>query len=369
VVAPDDTAISAVLARQAEAVRTRDRAAFLATIDPAAKSYRTREGQVFDNLTKLPIQAWRPALDPVQPVQPTPSGDTMRISLRYRLAGFDTSDTVSTRYLTFVRNSGGAWLVEGDGSVAGMHDDTEIWDHGPISVVRGNDSLVIGDAQGAQAELTRISQRLDQAVPIVSSVVGTGWSRRVVALAPADDQELDGLVGGGDSVKDIAAMAAVSHGQDRIMIAPDSFGRLNALGLHVVLTHETTHIATGAAHDSRTPTWLIEGLADYVGYKDTSAPTATAAKELQTDLAAGRAPAALPAPDQFGGGSTALPQAYEEAWLACRMIAERYGEPALMRLYHAAGHEDQDTAIQSTLDLTTRQLTAQWIAYLHQQLG
>ena len=365
-----------MLERQAQAVRTHDRSAFLATIDPAQKAYRDREGQVFDDLARLPVQDWRLSLDPLQPVPPTPRGVTVRLTLRYRLAGFDSGDVTSTSYLTFTRPGG--WVVSGDGSPAGMRDDAQIWDEGPVTVARGSSSLVVGAGTGPalQARLQEVASRLDQAVPAVSAVVGRDWSRRVVALAPADDRQLNGLVGGGQNLREIAALATVTpdpggpdHGQDRVVIAPETFGTLNALGRHVVLTHELTHVATGGARDTRTPIWLVEGLADYVGYKDTSVPVRDAAKELRGDLAASGLPAALPDRDQFAGSSGGLPQAYEEAWLACRMIAERYGEPALVRLYHAAGQQDQNTALRSVLGLTTDQFTAQWRDYMRQQLS
>lgn len=372
----DRLAVAGVLDRQAQAVQTHDRTAFLATIDPAQKAYRDREGQVFDDLARLPIQGWRLSLDPVQPVPPTPQGVTARLTLRYRFAGFDTGDVTSTSYLTFARHGG--WVVSGDGSPAGLRDDAQIWDEGPVTVARGGSSLVVGAGGGAalQARLQEVASRLDQAVPTVSAVVGQGWSRRAVALAPADDRQLNGLVGGGQNLREIAALATVTpdpggpdHGQDRIIIAPDTFGTLNALGRHVVLTHELTHVATGGARDARTPIWLVEGLADYVGYKDTSVPVKEAAKELQGDLAAAGPPPALPDRDQFSGSSGKLPQAYEAAWLACRMIAERYGEPALVRLYRAAGQQDQNAALQSVLGLTTDQFTAQWRDYLRRQLS
>lgn len=374
-VAPDRRAITAVLDRQAQAVRSGDRGAFLATIDPAQRAYRDRESQVFDNLERLPLDGWRLTLDPVQPVPPTQQSATMRVTLRYRLAGFDTGDVTSTRYLTFTRHPG--WVVSGDGSPAGLRDDAEIWDGGPITVVRGASSLVVGcgTGTGLQARLQEISARLDQAVPAVSAVVGRDWTRRVVAFAPADDQQVNGLVGGSQNLREIAALATVTHdpggpahGQDRVVIAPGTFGTLNALGRHVVLTHELTHVATGGARDGRTPLWLVEGLADYVGYKDTSVSVREAAKELQGDIAAGDLPSALPDHDQFAGAG-GLSQAYEEAWLACRMIAERYGESTLVRLYREAGRQDPDAALRSVLGLTTDRFTAQWRDYLRRQLA
>ena len=86
----------------------------------------------------------------------------------------------------------------------------------------------------------------------------------------------------------------------------------------MVITHELTHVATGATRGGRVPMWLSEGFADYVGYRDAGIPVRTAAAELAAEVRAGILPARLPGPGDFAPGAPRLAQAYEEAWLACR---------------------------------------------------
>jgi hypothetical protein len=196
---------------------------------------------------------------------------------------------------------------------------------------------------------------------------------------------VEALIGGGQSLREIAALATVTkdprgaaYGQDRVIIAPGTFAKLNALGRHVVLTHELTHVATGGARDSRTPIWLIEGLADYVGYKGLKVSVRSAARELRTEVAAGQMPAALPGRDDFAGTSGRLSQAYEQAWLACRMVAERYGEDGLVSLYRAAGArqggagdpaDQQEYALRTVLGVDAAQFTIMWQDYLRKELS
>jgi hypothetical protein len=382
--APDKAAVTALLAIQAQAVRTHDRAAFLAVVDPARSAFLSREKELFDNLERLPLAGWRQEADPGYPAAVGPEGTTLRLTLRYRLTGFDHGDVVSSRYLTFARHPASGWVIVGDGSAQGLRDDAEIWDGGPLTVVRGRDSLVIGNGTTA-SRLHDIARRLDQAVPIVTGVVGTHWARTAVALVPDDEQQVEALIGGGQSLREIAALATVTkdpggaaHGQDRVIIAPGTFARLNALGRHVVLTHELTHVATGGARDNRTPIWLIEGLADYVGYKGLKVPARSAARELRSEVAAGTMPAALPDRDDFAGTSGRLSQAYEQAWLACRMVAGRYGEDTLRKLYQAAGVQhggasdpasQQEYALRTVLGLTAAQFTTMWQDYLRKELA
>jgi hypothetical protein len=377
---PDRRSVEAVLAGRARAVRERDRMAFLATVVSAPQSFRAAQGRLFDNLTSLPLSDWRQELGSTEPIATTRRGSTLRVILRYRLRGFDRAETAHTQYLTFARRPGAGWVITGDGAARGLRDDPQIWDAGRLTVVRGRRSLVLGTrpSAGDVAQHTRalraIARRLDAAVPVVTSVVGDGWARRAVALVPADPREARRLAGAGQDLTRIAALATSSQdgsggpGEDRIVISPGTFDRLNALGRDVVLTHELTHMATGGARDGRTPMWLIEGLADYVGYKRARIPVRSAARELRDEVVKGRLPARLPGRQDFGSASGRLAQAYEEAWLACRMVAERYGEPALLRLYRVAGTRP-DSASREVLGVDLPRFVVMWRDYLRRELA
>jgi hypothetical protein len=367
-VVPDTGAVAAILARRARAVRDGDRTAFLATVGSAAPQFQNAQRTLFDNLTRLPMRSWEERLDSPVPATTGAGVAMLKVTLRYRLRGYDRGQVTRTRYLTAAERAGRGWAIVGDGAGHGLRDDPDIFDGGPLRVIRGRSSLVIGAA--APSALREIAGRLDAAVPKVTSVLGRNWRRRVVALVPADTAQAGALLGGDHELADIAALATVTPGDpgaDRIVVSPGSFGRLNALGRRVVLTHELAHVATGAARDARTPIWLIEGLADYVGYRGEKVGVRSAARELRREVAAGRLPRELPGGAGFGGGGR-MPQAYQEAWLACRMIAERYGESALPRLYDAAGRQPQDAALRAVLGMGTSTFTAQWRAYLTKEL-
>lgn len=360
---PDPRSVAAVLANRARAVRDRNRIAFLATVADAPAAFQQTQARLFDNLAKLPLDGWEEI-----PGQPHGATGVVQVSLRYKITGFDTAPVARTRHLAFAPRSG-TWTITGDGTSAGLAGDADITDAGPLTVVREGPVLVAGDAPG----LDEIARRLAAAVPKVTAVTGTSWARRAVALAPADPALAGRIAGGGQDIAQFAALAVVtpgpdrSPGQDRIVVSP-AFGRLNALGRDVVLTHELTHVATGGARDARTPIWLIEGLADYVGYRGTKVTVKSAARELAADAAAGRLPTALPARSDFDGASGRLSQAYQEAWLACRMVADRYGESTLVRLYRAAGREPEAAALRRTLGLSPDTFTADWRDYLREEL-
>ncbi|HEU5159883.1 MAG TPA: hypothetical protein VFU43_23000 [Streptosporangiaceae bacterium] len=378
----DLAAVNAILERRARAVRAGDRAGFLAAVDSA---FRPEQEALFDNLRGLPLATWRQRADPARPDATETAGPgnwTVRVTLRYRLRGFDRGDVTATQYLTFARRPGtgtgaaAGLTIIGDGTAQGRLDDPEIWDGGRLSVVRGGRSLVIG-VNAPRTRLRQIAARLDRAVPAVTAVVGPRWARRVVAIVPATPERAAALAGDGGSLREIAALATVTRaapgarGNDRIVVSPAAYPRLNEVGRHVVLTHELTHVATRGAGDGRTPAWLIEGLADYVGYKGLDVPVTSAARELRREVSRGRLPAALPRAADFSGAAGRLAQVYEEAWLACRMVAERYGEDRLVRLYRAAGARPDGLpdALRRVLGVDTAEFTTMWRGYLRRELG
>jgi hypothetical protein len=119
------------------------------------------------------------------------------------------------------------------------------------------------------------------------------------------------------------------------------------------------------------PTWLVEGLADYIGYLDVPVPVSTAARETREARAQGRLPTALPADADFDGGNPRLPLAYEVSWLAFRLIVETYGQEPALAFYRAVGASRDagaeaalDRAFADELGTTTAAFTALWVEHL-----
>ncbi|MEU4231529.1 hypothetical protein AB0F17_45160 [Nonomuraea sp. NPDC026600] len=234
-----------------------------------------------------------------------------------------------------------------------------LWGDG-ADVVRGARSVVVG--HHAATELLRdLARRADAAGTRVSAVLGRPV--RPVVLVPGSTAEAARVAGVGS----VAGLAAVADG-GRVVVVPEYFGRLTPTGRDVVLTHELTHVAAGT---ERLPVWLYEGFADYVGYRDAGLPVRVAAAELAAEVRAGRLPGGLPGPEAFAPSSrdpVRLARAYQEAWLACRFIAERFGEGTLVRLYRDAQTGGIDRGL-ARLGLSAGTLTARWRDYVRDQLA
>ena len=385
--------VQRLLDARASAVRTGDRAAFLATVHPDAPALRARQAALFDALAEVPLAAWSYELDPATHSPPDMRLDRRygagrwwgpHVVLRYALDGFDPRPVVTDQHLTFARD-GDRWLLAADDDFAlqGRATPRALWDLGPVTAVRVDGVLVLGRPE-RRALLEEVAVTTAAAVPRVTQVWGP-WTERVAVLVPGSAQEMATMLGGGADLAQIAAVATAElrggadeydPTGDRVLVNPDTFAGLGQLGRRVVLTHEVTHVATRAATGPAMPAWLAEGFADYIGYRDVELPVAASARGLAREVAAGRLPSALPADADFEGSNPRLTQAYEGSWLAVRAITDAHGVEALLRLYRAVGRArgttaDQalEQALQDELGTTSAWLTAHWRAALSRQLG
>jgi hypothetical protein len=386
------TAVRDLLNRRGRALVRKDRSAFFATIDPASKAFRSKQAAYFANLVKVPFGTWTYELE--GGIEGPSSGSQFQryfapvwvphVRVHYTLAGYDRAPTVGDAYFTFVKR-GSKWLIGSDSDVAklGFTTTREFWDFGPVNVVRGTYALVLGHPK-SNLSLRTMADEIDRDVPRVNAAWGTSWSQRVVALVPSTQRELSRILSGAGDLNQIAAVATAElEGDeaskpvgDRVIVNPPNFTKLGPLGRRVVITHEITHVATRQATSDLVPTWLVEGIADYVGYKDTGVPVSVAASELRRDLQRGNALGSLPTDAAYSGSNKKLAQAYEKSWLACKYIAEKFGQATLMRFYrvvgaHRSGTETSaiDRSLRTVLHLTLKSFTAQWAAYVRAQLA
>lgn len=379
--APVDAAARKLLGQRSAALLHHDRTAFLAGIDPRSTRFLAEQRRMFGNIAQVPLAAWSYTLVRTDafPLPPTADGTrrtAAEVRLRYRLAGYDTEPVVSTAYLTLDRR-GGRWYVGGDddGAAGGHRTAVQLWDQGPVRVVRGAHSLVLG--LGAEKTLRGYADDADQAVPQVRHAWGSGWPGKVVIEAPSSLDRMAALLDARPAdYRDIAAVTTGEGGgnaaapADRVIINPAAFGELSAFGRQVVLTHETTHVATRLSTTAHTPLWLSEGIADWVAYRDSGRTAGEIAPELAADVRAGRTPAALPTDADFGTTAGGLAQAYEGGWLACRMIADQWSPDTLTAFYRAVAKGGTlDSRLRAALGIGLTDFTARWRAYVKQELG
>ena len=371
-----DAAVRSLLAARGTAVLHHDRAAFLATVDPRAGAFLRRQAALLDALAPVPLASWSYELDAGQ--RPVGARWAADVTLRYRLAGFDRVPALRRQHLTFVERGGRPYVASDEDP--GHRADRDLWDTGPVAVARGARVLVLA-RPGPSGPLAALAAEADRAVRRVTGVWGPGWAERVVLVVPQTQRELARLVPGAGDLSQVAALETAeldrpgrgSHPVgDRVLINPPVFARLGALGRRVVLTHEITHVASRAVTGAAVPTWLVEGLADYVGYQGVDVPLAVTARELRRDVRAGRLPSRLPPDAAYDGADPRLAQTYEKSWRAVSLLASRYGQGPLLRFYRRVGQGTGpgvvDSELRAELGTSLSAFTAAWRAQLLEEL-
>lgn len=382
--------VQALLDSWARALRSGDTAALAALFDrDAAPGFLDREVRRAQNLRNVPLAdfGFDIGTEPETPV-PRETVDALQASdvwmppvyLRYAVTGPDAAPTRKPVALTLARR-GETWLLVSDAPVGDRVTWRGPWDFGPLlakSVPSGNGrtSVVLGHLDDAD-NVNALAAEVSTAVPAVTELWGTDWARSALVIATSSRDEFVELVGSSYSGSEIAAVSVSDvvrtppvTGQ-RVVFSPTAAQRLDDVTRRAVLRHELTHIATRAVTVDGSPMWLLEGFADYSGYRGTGLSLGRIAPTLVAEVDAFGLPVALPSDADFAASATAR-LAYEQGWAVCAYIAAEFGEPALVALYRALarGPIDEpgvDRVLQEVLGIGTADLVRGWAEWLRPQ--
>ncbi len=327
------------LERQASAISRGSQATYLAAWDTSTVESQQRGETTYRNLRALGVNsldtryvAAEAGLGPAE--ERRLGGDAWQaaVEITYSLRRSASLPARMTVSYTFVERGDEVFIVD---LQAAEEERAPIWLFERL-VVRRSERTVAAATTTADTE--RIDHRLRQAVRDLQSVV-PWWTGTLVAYAPRSTEQLEAILAATPGSYDkIAAVTTTVDGSDRpasqvvIVVNARVFDRLGPIGSRVVITHEATHAATGAAVVEM-PLWVAEGFADYVGVGAVEVPISVSARAVIRDVRRNGAPAALPDNEDFSAASGDLELAYEQAWLANRLIAKMYGERSLVRFY------------------------------------
>lgn len=370
-------AVAKLLHRRARALLDHDKQRFLHGIDRAATELRADQAAFYAHVKSVPLATWKYRIDAKSGLEHRTKGaDSWEYTL-YTTYGFKgvRGDKAVQRQRVDVAKRMGGWRIT---ALDDLDRHPEIWDLGKATAVRSEHVVVIGVGTDRD-ELRDIRALAREAVPRVNSVWEGKWARGAVIAVPKNASGVDTLVEK-DGLEEFAAVAAGQTGinaegdtlhWDRIVVNPRSWKRMEPLGRRVVLTHEMTHLATGSL--GSVPTWVSEGFADYVGWKDSGVPARYIAQELAARVRDGHVPQKLPGDADFRGGR--VDEAYEKAWLTAKYIVFRFGETKLISFYKAmaaqsgTGKKAQDRALRQSLGVSRSSFTNGWSSYVEGQLS
>lgn len=251
------------------------------------------------------------------------------VNADYRLAP-DPGPTQMEIAVTFTRQHGTVRIA----AIGGHGHRSPLWMRGAATIVHAGRLWVV-DAGGTTARYRRLGLT---ALRQVGLVLGH-WRGPLVLEVPASKTELDSVLDADAAT--YANIAAVTTTVDgtlaprspiHVFLNPAVFSTLREKGAQVVLTHESTHVATKGPL-STMPTWLLEGFADYVALDHAGVPVGTAAHQIIARVRAHGVPSHLPTPADLSPTAGGLGATYEEAWTVCRFLGSAYGEARLVDFY------------------------------------
>ncbi|MGZ8744732.1 MAG: hypothetical protein ACXWXO_17590, partial [Nocardioides sp.] len=350
-----------VLNRHARALRRGEMTAFLDDVDEARKPFAARQKRYFLNLRQLPLAkfGWRV---PDNSVTETDDGLRAVVELRMQLQGYDAAPVLTPQALTFTRSDDDSLKLAGDRDRE-FEDRYGVerapWDLMRIDVEVGDGVLGVFDAKSVDAAYQIIGS-VERGIDAIDAEVPLTWSNRVVVYALSDIRplaELDNLPGGDPDRLDGVAFPVRAGprtrqlASTRFMLHPRMIYR-NDQTRDRLIRHELTHVALGL-RDDKVPTWLSEGIAEYVSVQPIATYRRMIARDALTDAQAGVD--GLPRDKTFNGSRSGAN--YGIAWFACEYISATYGEDALWRLFDmmraegGTGEKGQDKVIRDVLGI------------------
>lgn len=361
-----DTEVTRLLQRRARAVRAGDLPAFLADVDPTRPRLRAQQERYFLNLRELPLQVFGYSLD--DGLTTLDDGRVQAVvELRLRLREYDAAPVRSRALFTFRKGEDGTWLLVGDRDARferANDIEPQPWDLMRIEVVTGDGVLGVFDSKSVHAAY-RIIAAIEDGIDQVAEEVPLPWSERVVVYALSDTTvlaSLDNLPGGDPNRLDgVAFPVRVAEDSPRLagtrfMLHPRMIFRDDPIRSRL-MRHELTHVAIGR-RDDRVPTWLAEGIAEYVSVQPIPVFERKISREA-LELAQAE-PTSLPRDDDFNGVRSGAN--YGLSWFACEYVAATFGVETLWRLLDAmrAGdgtpEAEQDVVLVDVLGIDSAEL-------------
>lgn len=354
-----------LLDARAEAVRSGDLDAFVATLDPTDADLATRQRRYFANMQRLPLKTLRyTVLKSDWPAGLRDEGwhsfvSVPQVRVETQLAGFDTVPVSRITGFAVTRIEGRPVIVS-ELTGAGKQfpgSSPAPWDLVRIHVRHDGGVLALfDDATWSRAD--QVDRTIRSGVADVRAGLPFAWDGRVVVYVFSDEVVLDSFEGvPGGNINHLGAMTFPMYavlGQPevagiRFTLLPSSI-RAGQPFLDRITRHELTHVAIGQRDDGA-PIWFAEGLAEYMGARTVPEDDRRIAT-VAVDRARKRVDA-LPTTAEFNGPDQAWN--YALAWMACDFIAATQGEPRLWELMAelaAAGPAsgaEQDVVLQRVL--------------------
>ena len=354
------SAIEALLERRAAAFMGRDHEAFMAPVADASAAYAARQESFFEWSGNVPFASYRFEVNwdhfgnlyrPSQLSSYKDAGEVVvaLVEEHYRISGYDQREAVEDSFVTFVEQDG-EWRIAEDSDLdaVGLQSARHLWDFGPIVREKSENFMLLRhpcNSDGCIRLPENFLALAESALARVNRLWDVSWRERVVILVPNTTAELGRMLQATFELDNFVAFAYSTYETDegydltghRIMLNWQQIAGRDDESITTIMAHELQHVATRGVTGPFIPTFVEEGLAEYVGRSED--PDALAF--LESEIDAGSFDGRLPRDFEFvTGEGTDIFRSYQESLSAMRFLAERHGVDDLTRFYLRLGRPE-----------------------------
>lgn len=392
---PPDSSISradldAFVATHSGALKSKNRAGFVAAVDPQHRDLATSQGQLFDNLQKIPFASARYALTMVDQESSDPRSATstakVTVAFDHQIAGVD-SVPVEERYTWTVQRSGltGPLRVTAVAGASSEHNYPAPWDAvAGLTVLKRPKVVIMADSTSASfAKSHADALERDAEYDFAHWTGESGTAPGFAVFLTADRSRYEGIYSQNreESVGVTVPIAAAGkedgfYPSSRIAVDTTHYKNVDPADADIVFKHEMAHAMIGPFEDQGAGSgqdhlWVIEGFAEWESQRMYSTSELLYdGVTLHAYVTKHGAPNALPTDSQvYSSSSDTSALGYFYAHMAVRYMASKYGpakvDQFVLAVYqHATGSTCVDDAMKSALGTTTDQFTqgfAKWL--------
>lgn len=340
-----EAAAKQVLDQRVTAIKDGDRAKFLDTVDPSGtEEFKLRQARLFDGLRSLPLASYdlRLRTDEAPDLgaglaAKYPSAASVflpPVEAHYRLTGIDTIDAVDGFYYTFLFREG-RWRIVSDRDVedVGLPSSRNLWDYGPVSRQRTEHFTVLHDPAD-QKRAQAIAALCEEGYARLLDTFDAPVPAQVVVVLPHTLEQLREILQATFDLSNFVAFASASVDRDedwestapRVYVQDTNLSHSRRDFQLQTFHHEFTHVAAFPIAGPFVPSWIHEGLADWMATGEEGPEKVDGSDGV------------LPEDWEFTtGGGEAILRAYDESTSALAFLAEKKGPDAPLRLLMRVG--------------------------------
>lgn len=258
------------------AVRSGDKAAFLATVAPdAPAAFKDAQARLFDGLRSLPLAEYGLEARTFDTGDLSRRGDKTFLPetrQRMRLRDYDAIDAVDTLWLTFAERDG-TWLILADDDLAdvGLETARNLWDFGPVVAQPLPHFLVLSHPE-QKARAAALGAMAERALTVHQERWPQPWPGRIPLVLPGSVEELGAILQSTIDLTKFVAFVSYSSVRDsgyeptapRIYIQDANLSKHTERFQTETLAHELNHAAVAYINGPFIPAWVHEGVADWL---------------------------------------------------------------------------------------------------------